>query len=136
MQKKLAKNCMYLQKLQFTFHKRNLNDYESIHNITMCHSRIVCNKINKLNKRNLRLVYNDRQLTFEELLDKDKSLRFHHQILQVLAAELYKVYSNVTQSFTAWKVSVFGVILVRIFPHLDWILLLIPNIYLYNIISC
>ena len=24
-------------------------------------------------------------------------------------------------SYTAWKVSVFGVLLVRIFPHLDWI---------------
>ena len=67
----------------------------------MCHSTIVSNKINKLHKRTLRLVYNDKQLTFEELLDKDKSLRFHHQMLQVLAAKMYKVYSNVTQTFTA-----------------------------------
>ena len=29
-----------------------------------------------------------------------------------------QAFSNLT---TAWKVSVFGVILVRIFPHLDWI---------------
>ena len=28
---------------------------------------------------------------------------------------------NITQSEPAWKVSVFGVILVRILPHLDWI---------------
>ena len=69
--------------------------------VWMCHSRIVSNKINKLHKRTLRLVYNDKQLTFEELLDKDKSLRFHDQMLQVLAAEMYKVYSNVTQTFTA-----------------------------------
>ena len=69
--------------------------------VWMCHSTIVSNKINKLHKRTLRLVYNDKQLTFEELLDKDKSLRFHDQMLQVLAAEMYKVYSNVTQTFTA-----------------------------------
>ena len=29
--------------------------------------------------------------------------------------------SNITMSYIAWKVSVFGVILVHIFPHLDWI---------------
>ena len=28
---------------------------------------------------------------------------------------------DMLQSYTAWKVSVFGVFLVRIFPHLDWI---------------
>ena len=63
--------------------------------VWMCHSRTVNNKINKLQKRAFRLVYNDRQLTIEELLDKDKSLSIHHRNLQVLATEMFKLYSNV-----------------------------------------
>ena len=63
--------------------------------VWMCHSRTVNSKINKLQKRAFRLVYNDRQLTIEELLDKDKSLSIHHRNLQVLATEMFKLYSNV-----------------------------------------
>ena len=39
--------------------------------------------------------YNERQWTFEGLLDKDKSSSIHHRNLQVLATEKYKIYSNV-----------------------------------------
>ena len=63
--------------------------------VWMCHSWTVNNKFNKLHERALRLVYNDRQSAFEELLDKDKSFGIHHQNLQVLPTEMYKVYSNV-----------------------------------------
>ena len=54
--------------------------------------RTLNKKINKLHKRALRLAYNDRQPTFEELLNIDKSVTIHHRNLQVLAAELYKVH--------------------------------------------
>ena len=40
----------------------------------------------------LRLVYDDRQSTFEELFNKDKSVTNHHRNLQVLVIEWYKVY--------------------------------------------
>ena len=59
--------------------------------VLMCHSRALNNKINKLHERVLRLVYDDRQSTFEELLNIDKSVTIHHKNLQVLATELYKV---------------------------------------------
>ena len=48
--------------------------------------------INKLHERALRLVCDNRQLTFEELLNIDKSVTIHHKNLQVLATELYKVH--------------------------------------------
>ena len=38
--------------------------------VWMCHSRSLNNKINGLHERCLRLIYNDKQLTFEELLEK------------------------------------------------------------------
>ena len=38
----------------------------------------------------LRLAYNERQSTFEELLDKDKSFSIHHQICKYLAHRCVK----------------------------------------------
>ena len=58
----------------------------------MCHSKTLNNKINKLHERALRLVSDDKQSTFEELLNIDKSVTIHHRNLQVLATELYKVH--------------------------------------------
>ena len=60
--------------------------------VWMCHSRTLNNKINKLHERALRLVYDDRLSTFEELLNINKSVTIHHRNLQVLATELYKVH--------------------------------------------
>ena len=58
----------------------------------MCHSRTLNSKINKLHDRALRLVYDDGQSTFEELLNMDKSVTIHHRHLQVLDTELCKVH--------------------------------------------
>ena len=58
----------------------------------MCHSRTLNSKINKLHERSLRLVYDDGQSTFEELLNIGKSVTIHHRSVQVLATELYKVH--------------------------------------------
>ena len=58
----------------------------------MCHSRILNDKINKLHEGALRIVFDNRQSTFEELLDIDKSVTIHHRNLQVIAAELYEVH--------------------------------------------
>ena len=55
-------------------------------------SRTLNSKINKLHERALRPACDDRQSTFEELLNIDKSVTIHHRNLQVLATELYKVH--------------------------------------------
>ena len=35
---------------------------------------------------------------------------------------VYRILNNISRLiYTTWKVSVFGIILVRIFPHSDWI---------------
>ena len=62
--------------------------------IWMCHSRELNRKINKLHERALRIVYNDRDLTFEQLLEKDKSFTIHERNIQKLAVEMYKVKHN------------------------------------------
>ena len=50
----------------------------------MCHSRSLSYKINTLQKRCLRLIYNDKQLTFEELLEKNDSVSIDIRNLQTL----------------------------------------------------
>ena len=54
------------------------------------------NKINKLHERALRIVYGDKKLTFEELLEKDDSVMIHHKNLQKLATEMYKVNCKIS----------------------------------------
>ena len=44
--------------------------------IWMFHSRGLNNKINSLHERALRITYGDKDLTFQELLEKDQSGRF------------------------------------------------------------
>ena len=60
----------------------------------MCHSRALNNKINRLHERCLRIIYNDKQLTFEEFLEKDDSVSIHIRNLQTPAIEMYKVMNG------------------------------------------
>ena len=59
--------------------------------VWMFHSRSLNNRINKLQERALRIVYNDTLSTFTELLDKDNSVTIHDRNLRVLVTEVYKV---------------------------------------------
>ena len=65
------------------------------------HSRALNNKINRLHERCLRLIFNQKQLTFEELVEKDDSIEIHVRNLQNLAIEMYKVVN--TGSFEIMK---------------------------------
>ena len=58
----------------------------------MFHSRIMSKKINPLHERCMRLIYGDKTPSVEELLEQDKSVWIHTKNLQILAAEMFKVY--------------------------------------------
>ena len=60
----------------------------------MFHSRKLNNKINKLHKRCLRIVYNNNTSMYEELLETDSSVSVHFRNVQALAIELYKVVNG------------------------------------------
>ena len=47
--------------------------------VWMCHSSANNNKINRLDERSLRIVYNDKQSSFNELLEKDGSVSNSHE---------------------------------------------------------
>ena len=57
----------------------------------MFHNKSLGNKINKVHERALRTVYKNNALSFEQLLEIDKSFTVHERNLQKLAIEMYKV---------------------------------------------
>ena len=62
----------------------------------MFHSRALNNRINTLHERALRIVYQNNDLTFQELLEKDGSVTIHDRNLQKLAIEMFKVKHNLS----------------------------------------
>ena len=66
--------------------------------IWMCHSHIINKKINRLHERCLRIIYGDRQLPFEELLEKDSSVSIYER--NILATEMYKVSKGASPHVT------------------------------------
>ena len=59
-------------------------------------SRKSNNKINRLHERALRIVYNDYETTYEELLSHDNSFSIHDQNIHCLATEIYKVANDLS----------------------------------------
>ena len=57
----------------------------------MLHSRKNNNIVRNLHERYLRLIYYDKNSSYEELLTKDGSVSIHHRNVQALAIELHKI---------------------------------------------
>ena len=53
-------------------------------------------RINHLHERALRIVFNDNESTFEDLLQKDNSVSIHRKNIRLLCIELYKVKNNLS----------------------------------------
>ena len=64
--------------------------------VWMCHNRGFNNRINRLHERCLRITYNDKTSSFQELLEKDGSTSIHDHNLQILATEMFKVLKGIS----------------------------------------
>ena len=60
--------------------------------IWKCHSRKNNRKVNRLHEKCLRT----KQSSFNELLEKDRSVSIHERNLQVLATEMYKISNSLS----------------------------------------
>ena len=60
----------------------------------MLHNRSLDHKINKLHERCLRVIYNDGHSSYDELLNLDNSVSIQIKNLQILATEMFKVYTG------------------------------------------
>ena len=63
---------------------------------SMCHSRTMSNKINRLHERCLRTAYSEKTSSFDKLLENDGSVNIHTRNLQTLVTEIFKVYKNLS----------------------------------------
>ena len=59
--------------------------------IWMCYNRSLNHKKNQLHERCLRIIYSDKKSSFDELLHKNESVSIHHQNIQQLGIEMFKV---------------------------------------------
>ena len=62
----------------------------------MCHSSENNRKTNRLHERCLRTIYNDKQSSFNELLENDGSISIDERNLQVLATEILKISNGLS----------------------------------------
>jgi len=69
--------------------------------VWMFHSRALNNKINRIHERALRIVYQDKINSFEDLLKKDNSVTIHQRNLQVLVTEIFKVKLGIAPTIIA-----------------------------------
>ena len=53
------------------------------------------NKITRLHEICLRLIYNDKRSSFEDVLEKDNSVSINHKNLQALAIEMFNVHTEI-----------------------------------------
>ena len=64
--------------------------------IWMFHSRSLNNKTNRLHERCLRMIYNDKQSNFGELLVRDNSVSIHHRNIQHLTIQMNMVANGMS----------------------------------------
>ena len=62
----------------------------------MCHGHENNRKINRLHERCLRTIYNDKQSSFNELLEKDGFVSIHERNLQFSVTEIYKMSNGLS----------------------------------------
>ena len=66
--------------------------------IWMFHSRSNNRKINRLHERGLRIICNDQQSPFIDLLKKDNSVSIHIRNIQRLAIKMFRFYNRLSSS--------------------------------------
>ena len=74
--------------------------------IWMCYNRSLNHKINRLHKRCTRIIYSDKKSSFDEFLDKDESVSIHHQNIQKLGIEMFKVLNGENPQIHGFRDSV------------------------------
>ena len=76
--------------------------------VWMFHSWGINNKINRIHERVLRITYNNKSSSFQNLFDKANSVTIHHRNIRTLAIEIFKVLHRLSKFPTSFKRSFRG----------------------------
>ena len=101
-------NFMTLEKHRLFIKTFAFSQFDYCLFVWICHSRKFNKKINSLQERALRIVYNDTISTFYQLLEKDNSATIHARNLQYLTTGIFKV-----------KIGISPIIMTKIFKFCD-----------------
>ena len=74
---------MNLNKKRLLLNVFFMSQFNYCHLVWMCHNRTKNSKINRLFKRFLRLLYDEKKPSFEELLEIDSSVSIHNRNLEI-----------------------------------------------------
>ena len=90
----LARATLYMnmQKKRITIKSFVTSQFRYCPLIWMFDSRRLNYKINSIHERALRITYQDRISTFQEVLNKDNPVSIHHRRLQAPATEMFKIH--------------------------------------------
>ena len=89
---------MDLNKKQLILNAFFISQFNYCHLVWICHNRTKNNKINRLYERCLRLIYNYKKSSFEELLDIDSFVSIHDRNLRALEIEMYKIDDGISST--------------------------------------
>ena len=89
----LARCAKYMstEKRRTSFNAFVVSQFNYCPLVWMFHTKELNSRINSLHEKGLRLIYQNRNLSFDELLKLDKSVSIHYRNLQYLLTEIYKV---------------------------------------------
>ena len=90
-----AAPCMSLENKKLLMNSFFNGQFNSCPLIWMLHSRSNNNKIKHLQESCIRLIYNGKQSSYEELLITDGTVSLHHRNVQTLATEIFKVKNEI-----------------------------------------
>ena len=68
----------------------------------MIRSRFNNNRVKYLHKRCLRLIYNHKTSSYEELLEKDGSVSIQYKNIQTLAVEMFKIENGMSPQIVSY----------------------------------
>ena len=88
--------CQYKKKLLLSSFVQSQFSYSPL--VWMLHSKQAKDKINRVHKNLLRLLYNDSESSFQQLLAKDNTFTIHETNTQKLMIEMYKARNNIGPS--------------------------------------
>ena len=89
--------CMNTSQRKLTVKTFKMSQFSNCSLIWMFHSQGMEYRINRFHERTLKLIYpNQHQITFKELLEKNKTVSIHQRNLQTLATEIYKAKNKIS----------------------------------------